>query len=219
MPPPDGAPTVVERRAPPPAVEKSVASTQPSIKRIRVTVLIGLALALVGLGSGATWLTTRRSPVAPWPSFVVIEKQRLDEAPGAAPSASDFEASPSAESARPSASGTPPTGTGSAAASVSTGRSSPGGSPGGFSRAFQQQQPGVERCFARHAADVEGQPTIMVRFTIDTRGLVQRADLTPSALSGTPLGQCLLAEARAARFGAQPEPVTFTIPVTARRTR
>jgi serine/threonine-protein kinase len=216
MPPPEAAPTVVERRAPPPVAETSAADAQPSTKSVRAAVLIGLlALTLVALGSGATWLTARRSPVAPWPSFVVIEKQRLDELPGAAPSASGFEASTSAESARSSAPETPPTGTSSAAPSVSAVRSS----PGGFSRAFQQQQPGVERCFARYAADVEGQPTIMVRFTIDTRGLVQRADLTPSALSGTPLGQCLLAEARAARFGAQPEPVTFTIPVTARRTR
>jgi serine/threonine protein kinase len=220
MPPTEAAPTVVERRAPPLAAEVSVARDQPSTKRMRAALLIGLlALTLVALGSGATWLTTRRSPVAPWPSFVVIEKQRVDELPGAAPWAAGFEASTSAGSARAGASDVPPKGTGSAAPPASAVRSSPGVSPGGFSRAFQQQQPGVERCFARYAADVEGQPTILVKFTIDTRGLVQRADVTPSALAGTPLGQCLLAEARTARFGAQPEPVTFTIPVTARRTR
>jgi serine/threonine-protein kinase len=212
------APTVIARPMPKSAAEASAASAQP--KRLRTAVLIGLlGLTVAGLGSAATYLTTRRSPVAPWPSFVVIEKQRVDEQPGGAAWASPVDPSTSAETVRPSASDTPAPSTSETPARATGSTPAGKSSPGGFSRAFQRQQPGVERCFARYATDVEGQPTIMVRFSIDTKGSVQRADLTPSALGGTPLGQCLLAEARAAHFDPQPEPVTFTIPVTARRTR
>jgi hypothetical protein len=176
VPPPDAAAaaTVIARPMPKPSAETSAASARSSTKRVRTAVLIGLlALTVAGLGSGATYLTTRRSPVAPWPSFVVIEKQRVDELTGAAPWASAVDPSTSAETARSSASETPPP-SASETPPRAAGSAPTRSSPAGFSRAFQQQQPGVERCFARYAADVEGQPTIMVRFSIDAQGSVQR---------------------------------------------
>jgi eukaryotic-like serine/threonine-protein kinase len=198
------------------AAQAPATGAEPSRRNLRRTLLVGgLGLGGVALGSGGVWLGTHRTPAAPWPSFVVIEKQHVDELPSGAPSACDL---PTAgASVRVSATDAPPASGSSPAPPGSTPRSP--SSPGGFSRAFQRHQAGVEQCFARYAADVEGQPTVMVRFSIDTKGQVQRAELAPSTLTGTGLGQCLLGEARAARFGPQPEPVTFTIPVTARRTR
>jgi hypothetical protein len=58
---------------------------------------------------------------------------------------------------------------------------------------------------------------VSVRFQVAESGRVESAALTPAALNGTPLGQCLIGVARATDFGPQDAPITFTIPLTARR--
>ncbi len=80
-----------------------------------------------------------------------------------------------------------------------------------------KQQPAVEGCFREHAAGVTGTPEIAIKFSIDKEGAVQRADLTPADLAGLPLGQCLLGIAKGTKFPPQSGPVTFTIPLRARR--
>ena len=89
--------------------------------------------------------------------------------------------------------------------------------PRQLTRAFSRRQGKVESCFATHAAALEGAPQLSVHFVVSTQGKVTEASLEPSALSGTPLGRCLLEAARGTAFGPQPEEVSFHIPITAER--
>jgi hypothetical protein len=57
-----------------------------------------------------------------------------------------------------------------------------------------------------------------VRFQIAATGAVQSAELIPAGMSGSPLGQCILGVARSTKFPASDAPVSFTIPITARKT-
>ena len=58
-----------------------------------------------------------------------------------------------------------------------------------------------------------------VRIKVDATGAVQEAVVSPSSVGATPLGNCILAVVKATQFGAQPEPVSFTIPIAARVVR
>lgn len=87
-----------------------------------------------------------------------------------------------------------------------------------LSATFRAQQPKVERCFASHVSDLE-QPQVSIRFKADSAGRVTSAELVPSSLSSSALGQCLLGVARSTSFGPQGRDVTFTIPITARRVK
>ncbi len=167
-----------------------------------VAVLGVLALA----ASVAFGLTiTSRAP-APQAStrFLVIEKQSSEESAPLAATSAPLEPSATEPQAATSA------------AAATTARAS---SADGLSRAFQRQQGRIEQCFQAHTKDVEGQPRISVRFSIDKAGAVQSADLSPAALSGTPLGGCILSAARGTAFGAQKDALTFSIPITARRSK
>ncbi len=92
-----------------------------------------------------------------------------------------------------------------------------GGNP--LSAAFAKNQPAIEACFKQEASNLDGTPEIAIRFSIDTEGSVQKAELLPPELSGVPLGQCILGVARKTKFPAQAAPTTFRIPITARRTQ
>jgi serine/threonine protein kinase len=90
-------------------------------------------------------------------------------------------------------------------------------SPQGFTQALRKQQPKLQACFAQHSLSLEGQPVTQLAFDVDENGKPLRVELMPRALGKTSLGQCLLGVARATSFPAQAHPVSFTIPITARR--
>jgi hypothetical protein len=90
-------------------------------------------------------------------------------------------------------------------------------SPQGFTQAMRKQQPKLQACFAQHSLSLEGQPVTQLAFDVDESGKPLRVELMPRALLKTSLGQCLLGVARATVFPAQARPVSFTIPITARR--
>jgi len=183
----------------------------------------GLLWLAVGLGavalaaSLAFGFTLVRGAPAPQGStrFLVIEKQSSDDS-------SEATAGPAlavASSATPAPATTEAASAGPAVSAAPTGKRGSGNDAAGLSRAFQRQQGRIEQCFQTHTKDVEGQPRIAVRFSIDKSGAVQSAELSPAALSGTPLGGCILAAARGTQFGAQSDALTFTIPITARRAK
>jgi serine/threonine-protein kinase len=192
-------------------------------------------LLLAGIG-GVFAFSRRASPEPGADHFVVVEKQ-ASEAPAGDPSASANlnqvaglpPSTASAAVAEPATS-SPSEVAASAAPSVpakapidgtSSHPAAAGGAPDpqALSRTFQHRRGAIEGCFASHATDVDGRPEISVRFHLAPSGLVESADLSPSALSATPLGQCLLGVARGTSFGAQSGPVSFTIPITARRVK
>ena len=96
---------------------------------------------------------------------------------------------------------------------------STGPDPKALSRAFQKQQGRIENCFVSHVKEVDGRPEVSVKFRVDASGKVTSAELAPSALNATPLGGCIIGVARTTDFGRQPEPFSFTIPMTARRVK
>lgn len=202
-----------------PAAAKPPASWKP--------ILVSLAVVL---GAGAAvyaWAESRKSD-SPASRFVVVEKETREDPPAAtemaaapAPSATESPAPAPAPSAARSAGGSvatvkPPAGA-PGSDTRSTAESKP--DPAALSRAVQRQRGQIESCFLRHVKEVDGRPEVSVRFRVGKTGHVDGADLSPGALGATPLGQCLLGVAKATDFGPLSEPVTFSIPITARKVK
>jgi serine/threonine-protein kinase len=181
----------------------------------RVGLWIALAALAAGGGSAAVLLTfSRNAPEAP-SGLVVIEKQTAERgtAPIEGPSAASLPAAPPvSESAAP----VPPAPRPSASARAPKATSDRGTS---LARALQRQEPRIQSCFQQHAPADGQTPKMSVRIQVDGTGAVQDALVSPSSVGATPLGNCILAIVKATQFGAQTEPVSFTIPIAARVVR
>ena len=71
----------------------------------------------------------------------------------------------------------------------------------------------LKACFSEHVPD---QPIkALLKFSISKSGLVQRVDVQPGELAGTPLGQCLRAVAGSIKFGKQTDDLVFSVPISA----
>lgn len=87
-----------------------------------------------------------------------------------------------------------------------------------LARAFGQQKAGVVKCFEGRAAEAEAAATsLSVRVTLDSVGAVREAQVFPESIAGTALGSCIAVSVRSMRFAAQPGPISFRVPLTARR--
>lgn len=177
-------------------------------------------VATLGALALAAWrfMPSRDQPEA---KVIVIEKES-GQASGTPPAGAGRAPAPAATSP-PEPAATPhqpaPPSAPGPAASPPTSPSSASNPAVLLSRRFQSNQPKVQSCFSTHADDIEGSPQVMLRFHVRSDGSVKSATLSPAALATTALGNCLLGVARSARFGTQPEPITFSIPITARRLR
>jgi serine/threonine-protein kinase len=180
-------------------------------------IVLGVAIAVIGAGA-AIVLAMRRGATEPPPGVILVEGSVAavgvaaqsvgagDPSAIAAAKAADPPAASGESPARP-----PP------AAPANAKPASPKSRSELLTRAFARQQPQIARCFSQHASDVTGSPEISVRFEVGTDGHVTSAQVQPSALGSTPLGQCIAAIARSTDFGPQPEPTPFRIPITAKR--
>ena len=185
----------------------------------RLGLWIVFAALAAGAGSAAVIALFPRGGQDNVSRLVVIEKQGVDPSepgPGAAV-VEDPVPAVAAASAPSTASATPPS-TASAAGRVG---STPSSENRGalLARAFQKHEGKIQRCFQQHGDAASGTPNISVRFQIDASGAVQKAVLSPSAVAGTPVGQCILGVAQGTNFGPQPEPISFSIPIAARVVR
>ncbi|HEX2872493.1 MAG TPA: protein kinase [Polyangiaceae bacterium] len=181
----------------------------PSRKRVPLIAFVagGLLLALAGVSYA--WLAQRAAP--PKERFLLIEKQADPEpSPAAQASASGSVAAPvTAPSAEPSRSAMP-------AAKAPRPTADVAGSS--LTAAFQRQRGRIEACFRAQPTVAAEQPQLTIRFQVEASGAVRSADLVPASLAGSALGSCILGVARATRFPAGEAPVSFTIPITARKT-
>ena len=207
--PPRSRPPEVE--AVPATLPRKAISSRPERRYLYALGLcvIGLAIAV---GVAGTLLYSRQTAAPGAQRFIVVESPtpsptgdapappaRAEAASGElAPRGIAPAAVPSAPAPRPERATPPPT----TAASLS--------------RAFARHNAELEACFQRHASQLEGKPEISVDFRVEPSGRVASAKLLPSALEGTPLGQCLLRVAKDTRFGRQPRTQTFSIPIHAR---
>jgi len=80
-----------------------------------------------------------------------------------------------------------------------------------LTRTFARQSGAINTCFQQHPTTVEGQ--ISVRFQVDTSGKVTSADVLPSGVATTPLGQCVHGVAMRTNFGPLPQAVAFKAPL------
>jgi serine/threonine-protein kinase len=182
-------------------------------RKSRALLALGVGVGVVAL-AGAAYLLLRPASAPPAPRFLLIEKQSDETTAASSSPSSALPVQPAARSAEVSQ---------PQASSASPAPKAPG--PGGaapapgtsLSAAFQRQRGRVEACFRQHAADAPGQQ-LTVRFQIEPSGAVRSAELAPASLGGTGLGGCILSVARGTRFPAGDAPVTFTIPITARKT-
>jgi serine/threonine protein kinase len=87
----------------------------------------------------------------------------------------------------------------------------------GLTLAVRRQQTKLEGCFKQHSVELEGQPTMQLEFDVEASGAIKHVAISPRALASTALGECLLAIGERTKFPEQPKPVSFAIPLTARR--
>lgn len=181
----------------------------------RIGLWIGLAALAAGAGSAAVLLTFSRNEPQASPGLVVIEKQTEERGPATVegPSAAPAKAAPSVPA---SAAFVPPAPRPSPSAQASKAPSDRGAS---LARALQRQESRIQSCFQQHAPADGQAPKMSVRIQVDATGAVENALISPSSVGATPLGNCIVAIVKATQFGAQPEPVSFTIPIAARVVR
>jgi hypothetical protein len=86
-----------------------------------------------------------------------------------------------------------------------------------LAESFRRQKADVVMCVNEHADVVERIVELGVRFTIAADGKVMKAQVSPSQIAQTPLGTCIERAALAMRFARQKGPMTFDVPLTARK--
>lgn len=166
-------------------------------------VIVGAFVALGLVGGGIALATMLRS--APTDPIVVIERGPSGSATtssagtSATTSAATPDPSEAPSSEPPGATPAPP---------PKTRPADP------LSAALAKNQPEIERCFQ---SNTSSSSEISIRISIDKDGAVQRAELIPSDVGPTPLGQCLIGVTKRTKFPAQPAPATFRIPLRARK--
>lgn len=183
----------------------------------------GLLPVLVVVGVAAAGLLAfllLRQPADSAPKILVIEKQDTTPTPAMAPPEPP---TPSAAALPEASAAAAPTSTapGANAAAATRRTPAPAAADRGttLARAFQRQESKIQGCFQQHSAGVEPPSGMAVRFQIDASGHVQRAQVVPSSVAATPLGTCLVGVAQGTAFGAQPEGLSFAIPISARVVR
>jgi serine/threonine-protein kinase len=210
-----GEPTIVAKPA---DLLVPAAATVAPPKR-RAGLLLGLGGVAVLAAGAALYPLLRPKDPPPAPRFLLIEKQA--DVPGEMPATSASGGEPVAPNVAPNLAGSA-TAPGPSLVASGSGRPPKAGEVGAggssLSSAFQRQRGRVEGCFRSHAGDLTEQPQLTVRFQIAATGAVHSAELVPAGMSGSPLGACILGVARSTKFPAGDGPVSFTIPITARKT-
>lgn len=97
-------------------------------------------------------------------------------------------------------------------------KASPGRSTGDvLAEAFRKQRGSVVACLNAHAEAAESVPKLSVKLAVSSEGSVERAGVSPADVSQTPMGACIETAVRAMRFPPQAQPISFEVPLTARK--
>lgn len=187
------------------------ASPTPAGRRVPLLAFVAVGLLLALAGVSYAWLG--RAPAQPKERFLLIEKQVEPE------TSANVSTTANVTSALPAPPG-PPAAAASSSAAPATKAARPALDAAGNSltAAFQRQRGRIEACFRAQPTVAAEQPQLTIRFQVEASGAVRSAELVPASLAGSALGGCILSVARATRFPAGDAPVSFTIPITARKT-
>jgi serine/threonine-protein kinase len=88
---------------------------------------------------------------------------------------------------------------------------------GQLTQAFKKRRNEVQACFEANPKDTEKNPSVSILFSVSADGHVDNASLSPPGTEGTPLGACLIGVSKKTVFPQRTDPVSFRIPVSARR--
>ncbi len=187
---------------------------QPAPGGKRGLVLPAVAVAAVLLVAGAAYPLWRAKAPEPPPRFLLIEKQADPEAVSAPSAPATIVVEPLDSASRP-----PLAASALALAHGNAARAAdaPASSGSSLTAAFQRQRGRVEGCFRSHPSEADQQAQLTIRFQVEPSGVVRSAELLPAGLNGSALGGCILSIARSTRFPTSEAPVTFSIPITARK--
>jgi hypothetical protein len=87
-----------------------------------------------------------------------------------------------------------------------------------LARVFSAQKAGVIKCFKESELELS-ETSLSVRVELDVNGRVKMAKVFPDNMGNTPTGKCIVQATKAIEFGPQKEPISFRVPLTARRGR
>lgn len=181
--------------------------------------VLGASAAAVAIGFFSIWFG--RSNADPSPRFIVVRSEPavpettatgiatptttpLSQSPTKAPDLAPRDtADPRSGLATTKAQGT------QAAATRSTAEI--------LAESFRRQRASVVACLNAHAEEAESVPKLAVKFALSREGNVERAGVSPAELSKTGMGTCIEAAVRAMQFPPQAQPISFEVPLTARK--
>ncbi len=196
--------------APTAPIAPTAAAAEPASaprRRLLAFAVVGGVLAV----GGVAYPLLRREPAPSAPRFLLIEKQ-ADQESSVSPDSSAVPPPTSAPA------GVAPSSAGGGGAVVRAPRAGSEAASGStLTSAFQKQRGRIEGCFRAQPSDAAALPQVTIRFQIEASGVVRSAELSPASVAGSPLGACLLGVARGTRFPVGDAPVSFTIPITARK--
>jgi serine/threonine protein kinase len=87
-----------------------------------------------------------------------------------------------------------------------------------LARLFSAQKAGVIKCFRESEMELS-ETSLSVRLELGVDGRVINARVIPDSMANTPIGKCIVQATKAIKFGPQKEPISFRVPLTARRGR
>jgi serine/threonine-protein kinase len=187
---------------------------QPS--RFRGYAIAAAAAFLAGaIGGAAIWLG-RSNAASSSPRVIVVSADSAE--PSASPNVRQ-----EAESAREAPAEAPATQDPAAEAGLAPEKSTRSQSSGPrdtaseLAESFRKQKGDVVLCVNEHVDVVEHTPKLGVRFTLSADGAVVQAEVSPAGVATTPLGTCIRKAAQAMHFPKQAAPISFEVPLTARK--
>jgi serine/threonine protein kinase len=182
----------------------------PTGRLRRYAFAAGAAFLAGGIGGAAIWLG--RSSAAPQSRMVVVHSEPASELgaePPPVPQVADApDGMPSALAPR--------------APEPTYGRSKSGKSSGRdqateLAESFRRQKADVVICVNEHAELVERIGSLAVSFKLAADGKVLSAQVSPDEIAATPLGKCIERAALAMKFARPGAPLSFQVPLTARK--
>ena len=201
---------------PPPPLE---AVAQPR-RGVPVAAWIGVGLLAVAGAGAAVWAATR--PVVE-PDVVYVQASPA----GIGPTETGTETGTETETGAPTQTGTATdagaaTGTAGTAATPREPRPRTEREP---RSPEEREAAAIQQAFGRHTSQIRGcfsaappgsPEELVLRFSIDAGGTVQRVELAPAGVASTPQGQCVTRLAQAIRFPQTAAPRSFRIPIQVR---
>jgi len=177
--------------------------------RRKLAVSLAAGLAAVAVVVGIVLLT--RSNAAPAPRFIVVQADR-GRAPleGGEPTMVSGVSTESAVAPPAQAAAAPEP----RRASQKRAASDPAER---LAESFRRQKGSVEACVNEHASEAQRTPRLSVYIALDTSGNVRSARIMPANLAGGTMGACITRAVSAMQFPRQSAPITFEVPLTARK--